>query len=408
MAPSKRGKTTKSRRAQKPGEGPLGEYRRKRDFERTREPAGSPKAARRSGLRFVIQKHAASHLHYDLRLEVGGVMRSWAVPKGPSLDPSVKRLAMQVEDHPIEYNTFEGTIPQGEYGGGTVMLWDRGTYRPDEPKKGEAPESAVRRGLESGKLSFTFEGERLHGSFALVRTERGEKPKWLLIKHRDDQAASGSDITEEVRTSVASGRTLDEIAAEGDRVWRSNRNGAKGGEERVAREDSTEGMIAPMRPRPARSLPAAGEWTFEPWRGGERVLAYVTPETAQLVDERARDVTRQHAAIAHELASLSARAKRPFVLDGEIAGDEFHAADILLDGDAILMAHSWEERRQALETLFRRRRLKQLALQEIDRDAETVLERIASGGWPGLLARRLDAAYEPGAQSDALLRISVH
>src|SRR5690606_25763764 len=126
------------------------------------------------------------------------------------------------------------TIPAGEYGGGTVMLWDRGTYSPDEPKQDEEPADAVRRGLDAGKLSFTFRGERLHGSFALVRTSRGEEPKWLLIKHRDETARADGDITAEVLRSVDTGRTMEEIAAESDRVWRSNRGGSKGGEERGA------------------------------------------------------------------------------------------------------------------------------------------------------------------------------
>src|SRR5687767_5105266 len=167
----------------------LAEYRKKRDFSKTAEPSGEAPPPKSSGrLRFVIQKHAASHLHYDLRLELDDVMKSWAVPKGPSLDPKQKRLAMQVEDHPVEYNTFEGTIPQGEYGGGTVMLWDRGMYAPDEIEPGETPADAVRRGLRAGKLAFTFYGERLRGSFALVRTHAQPRGKWLLIKHRDDEA----------------------------------------------------------------------------------------------------------------------------------------------------------------------------------------------------------------------------
>src|SRR5256714_14729333 len=155
----------------------LAEYRKKRDFKRTREPSGekSVAPARAGRLRFVIQKHAASHLHFDLRLELDGVMKSWAVPKGPSLDPSVKRLAMQVEDHPIEYNTFEGTIPKGEYGGGTVMLWDKGTYSPDKAAPGEKAEDAVREGLRKGDLKISFHGERLSGSFALVRMKFGDR-----------------------------------------------------------------------------------------------------------------------------------------------------------------------------------------------------------------------------------------
>ena len=188
----------------------LAEYRRKRDFTRTREPAGGPARAGRK-LAFVIQKHAASHLHFDLRLELDGVMKSWAVPKGPSLDPTVKRLAMQVEDHPIEYSKFEGTIPEGEYGGGTVMLWDRGTYTApsDEPD----PEAALRRGYEKGDFKFELHGKRLQGSWVLVRIRRDEERRqWLLIKHRDEYAEEGADIVADVTTSVATGRTMDEIA----------------------------------------------------------------------------------------------------------------------------------------------------------------------------------------------------
>jgi bifunctional non-homologous end joining protein LigD len=197
---------------------PLAEYNRKRDFSRTAEPAGKvPKRTART-LHFVVQKHAASHLHYDFRLELDGVMKSWAVPKGPSLDPSVRRLAMEVEDHPISYNTFEGTIPAGEYGGGTVMLWDRGTY---EAADGGGLES-LRRGYEKGDLKFILHGERLRGSWVLVRMQRPGRPQWLLIKHRDDEADPARDVTEEESTSVVSDRSMDEIAA-GRRVWHSNR-----------------------------------------------------------------------------------------------------------------------------------------------------------------------------------------
>jgi bifunctional non-homologous end joining protein LigD len=203
-------------------EAQLAEYRRKRDFTRTSEPAGGkPKTAKK--LAFVIQKHAASHLHYDLRLELDGVMKSWAVPKGPSLDPAVKRLAMEVEDHPIEYNKFEGTIPQGEYGGGTVMLWDRGTYgyggtNPD-------PIEGLRGGHAKGDLKFVLNGKRLNGSWVLVRMRRDRpgKAQWLLIKHRDEFAIPDSDVTADYETSVATGRTMEEIATGRSRVWRSNR-----------------------------------------------------------------------------------------------------------------------------------------------------------------------------------------
>ncbi|HEX6434027.1 MAG TPA: DNA polymerase ligase N-terminal domain-containing protein, partial [Gemmatimonadales bacterium] len=188
----------------------------------TEEPAGG-KARSSQKLAFVIQKHAARNLHYDLRLELDGVMKSWAVPKGPSLDPSVKRLAMEVEDHPIEYNTFEGTIPKGEYGGGSVMLWDRGTYTyggtdPD-------PLEGLRRGYAKGDFKFVLHGKRLRGSWVLVRTRRGERGRsqWLLIKHRDESVMPGSDVTAEHQTSVATGRTMEGIAEGKSHVWHSNR-----------------------------------------------------------------------------------------------------------------------------------------------------------------------------------------
>jgi bifunctional non-homologous end joining protein LigD len=194
-------------------------YNAKRDFTKTAEPAGRAKKTGKQ-LQFVIQKHAASHLHFDFRLELDGVMKSWAVPKGPSYDPTVKRLAMQVEDHPIEYNEFEGTIPKGQYGGGTVMIWDRGTY---EAESGDGVD-AVRDGYKRGDLKITMHGERMQGSWVLVRTRRDPKGRaqWLLIKHRDHLAMAGADIVAAVQTSVVSGRTMEEIA-KGDRVWNSNR-----------------------------------------------------------------------------------------------------------------------------------------------------------------------------------------
>jgi len=186
--------------------GRLAEYQRKRRFDVTPEPAGKP-VAKRAAARtqqpreFVVQKHRASHLHYDFRLEHDGVMLSWAVPKGPSPDPSVKRLAMQTEPHPIDYNQFEGVIPEGEYGGGTVMIWDRGTWTPETDD--------VDRALARGDLKFTLHGRKLRGSWVLVRT-RGER-QWLLIKHRDD-AVSTEDLTVTKPLSVVSRRTMAGIA----------------------------------------------------------------------------------------------------------------------------------------------------------------------------------------------------
>jgi bifunctional non-homologous end joining protein LigD len=206
-------------------------YRKKRKFGVTAEPRG--RKGRRGGNRYVIQKHAARRLHYDLRLELDGVMKSWAVTRGPSLDPGEKRLAVHVEDHPIEYNSFEGTIPQGEYGGGTVMIWDRGRWIPEgDPHKGYA----------KGHLDFLLEGKKLHGRWHLVRMrgrDRDRHENWLLIKGRDDEARNGrgGDILEQQPLSVASGRSMDEIAAgKGKkRIWHSNRSANRSADRSTAK-----------------------------------------------------------------------------------------------------------------------------------------------------------------------------
>jgi bifunctional non-homologous end joining protein LigD len=185
----------------------LEKYRKKRNFKISPEPKGRPQSKRKSSQLYVIQKHQASQLHYDFRLESNGVLLSWAIPKGPSLDPSVKRLAMQVEDHPVEYGGFEGVIPEGEYGGGTVMVWDHGTWTPEE----DIPIDEL---LRKGSLKFRLEGKKLRGSWALVRTKGyggTKKSAWLLIKHRD-AFASKNDITLEKPRSVVSRRLLAQIA----------------------------------------------------------------------------------------------------------------------------------------------------------------------------------------------------
>jgi bifunctional non-homologous end joining protein LigD len=203
-------------------------YNKKRDFTQTREPRG--RLGKGKGYRFVVQRHDATRLHYDLRLELDGVYKSWAVTKVPSLDPAVKRLAVEVEDHPLDYGTFEGTIPEGQYGGGTVQLWDNGTWQPQS-------DTEPGRDLARGSLKFELDGKRLHGGWALVRMkdrDREGRPtkrhNWLLIKEKDELALPGEpDALQAVDTSVKTGRTLDEIAANRKApVWNSNRADADG------------------------------------------------------------------------------------------------------------------------------------------------------------------------------------
>lgn len=188
----------------------LARYRSKRDFKRTSEP-DSGKAPK--GQRFVIQKHDASSLHYDLRLEIDGVLVSWAVPKGPSTDPSDKRLAIQTEDHPLDYADFEGCIPEGEYGAGTVMVWERGSYRNLRSGKDENPLS-MSASLDDGLIEVWLEGEKLNGGYALKRIRDGRKPQWLLIKMDDEGADARRNPVSTEPDSVKSGRTITQIARE--------------------------------------------------------------------------------------------------------------------------------------------------------------------------------------------------
>jgi len=187
-------------------------YRQKRDFKKTAEPAGKAKGSKSKNL-YLIQKHAASRLHYDFRIELNGTLKSWAVPKGPSLDPSVKRLAVHVEDHPVEYGSFEGVIPQGQYGGGTVMLWDTGSWEGDDDNPTKA--------YAKGDLKFTVYGEKLKGQWKLIRIQKDPK-NWLLIKVKDKYAkAEPYDITEKKSRSVISNKSLEQIPKTSKKVWNS-------------------------------------------------------------------------------------------------------------------------------------------------------------------------------------------
>ncbi|HST62746.1 MAG TPA: DNA ligase D [Longimicrobium sp.] len=348
----------------------LDEYKRKRDFRVTAEPEGHVHPTG-DVLSFCIQKHAASHLHYDFRLELDGVLKSWAVPKGPSLDAGVKRLAVHVEDHPIEYGVFEGIIPKKEYGGGTVMLWDRGTWTPDDD---------AHKGYRKGHLRFHLQGERLQGGWHLVRSRRGEegqKEQWLLFKDDDDVARPESEgiITEEVMTSVATGRTMDEIAADADARWDSrapaadalirqgtpskskskskaadtaaktpakkaaSKSAAKSVAKSAAKTPAAKGaqakkgadspaaavpgsrkaaFPAPFVPEMATlvdDVPAGGEWIHEIKYDGYRLLVMLRDGEVKLITRNGNDWTDRFPDTARALAALPAKSA---VLDGEL------------------------------------------------------------------------------------------
>lgn len=414
----------------------LSEYRKKRDFTRTQEPAGGSASKAKGNLRFVVQKHAASHLHFDLRLEMDGVMKSWAVPKGPSTDPTVKRLAMQVEDHPVEYNTFEGTIPSGQYGGGTVMLWDRGTYASAAEGPG-TDEEKIRDGYKRGDLKICFHGERLHGSFVLVRMKFGrsgstpEKPQWLFIKHRDEFASSDRDIVADTMTSVTTGRTIDEIANGKSKVWHSNRN------PKEAKASST--GLSPMLCSVGTKIPGKG-WTYEPKYDGIRVLAFATSDSVTLITRNGNDKATQFPEIVAALRKLVAKVKRPLVLDGEIVAldggqparfqelqnrmhvkevaaiDRYQSSsptafilfDMLMDGTDVIVGEPWTERRALLEKRIGRHvsdRI-QITPSTLER-GDKVLAEARKQGWEGIIAKKIGSRYQPGVRSRDWLKLKI-
>jgi bifunctional non-homologous end joining protein LigD len=402
----------------------LEEYNRKRDFDRTREPPGQVERTS-TGDAFVVQKHAAARLHYDFRLELDGVLLSWSVPKGPSLDPTVKRLAVQVEDHPLSYVTFEGIIPKGEYGGGTVLLWDRGTWAP----VGDLPEM-----LAKGNLKFSLKGDKLRGKFALVKMKprrtprKGDDPRnWLLIKERDAEARPESDldITAARAESVATGRGLDEIAADPTHVWHSNRVGVE-----LADVPGARPAALPTRPLAAKLVPRARSpkgpgWLHEMLIDGRRLLARAAlGQEVELFDEGGEPLDREEATwfapVANAVRLLPAQ---DLVVDGVVTalfpdgrprangleaalegeGDgvlTYYLTDLaFLDGHE-LGATPLERRKALLATLIAGVRPPgPLRLSEhVAGNGEAFFREACRLGLPGIVSRRADA---PLAEPDA-------
>ncbi|MFN3657867.1 MAG: DNA ligase D [Pseudolabrys sp.] len=437
-------------RRKKPG---LAAYHKKRRFGVTREPKG--KIARKRGHAFVIQKHDATRLHYDLRLELDGVMKSWAVTRGPSLVSGEKRLAVEVEDHPVEYNTFEGTIPEGEYGGGTVMIWDRGTWEPEgDPHKG----------LAKGHLSFSLDGKKLHGGWHLVRMRHrpGEKRNnWLLIKQHDEAERSprARDILDEMPLSVASGRSMDEIASRSRKVWHSNNKTAAARSapartkktpakkktarkraasaagatmRKTARADDDVSRAAPKGPLPGFLPPAlaslsekapAGEiWLHEIKFDGYRLQARLERGKVKLLTRRGLDWTGKFPTVAAAIARLPAKAA---LIDGEVvveggdgvssfsllqqalkAGDDkamvFYVFDLMhLDGRD-LTGLPLSARKNALAALLARAAARgPLRLSKtIDQPGPALLTEACRLGLEGIVSKRADAPYRSGRGHD--------
>ena len=304
-------------------------YESKRDFGRTPEPHGGEVVSSPSGRLFVVQKHAARQLHYDFRLELDGTLKSWAVPKGPSLDPKQKPLAMHVEDHPLEYGSFEGVIPAGEYGAGSVMLWDRGEWEP----MGEPAEA-----LERGDLKFRLFGEKLRGTWALVRMtgKTGEGGKhWLLIKKSDGEARAQAsfNVLAELPFSVASGRTMDQIAQDPEAVWTEGRArpvNRKGGDQARTAAASRAPDPAPLPGAKTASLPIklgpqlAGsatrppegdDWLHEAKLDGYRLLCRIEGGACRLFTRNGHDWTDRFATVARAAARMPVASA---ILDGEV------------------------------------------------------------------------------------------
>src|SRR5262245_5284917 len=421
----------------RPAKSTLKTYRAKRDFGVTAEPKGM--VARKRGSTFVVQKHAATRLHYDLRLELDGVMKSWAVTRGPSLLPGEKRLAVEVEDHPIAYNKFEGTIPKGEYGGGTVMIWDRGHW---------LPQGDPHTGLAKGHLAFMLDGKKLHGGWHLVRMRRraGEKrDNWLLIK-QDDEAGRSSrdkDILEEKPLSAASGRSMEQIAKGSRKVWHSDRTKAghtllnprhtapatkkNKSTAKIKKNDDIGGgrsalpaFVPPCLATLSDKSPEQGNWVHELKFDGYRMQARLDHGKITLLTRKGLDWTKKFPTIAKSIATLPAKTA---LIDGELVveGDDgissfsllqqdlksgrhdrmkFYAFDFLhLDGTN-LADLPLTQRKNALAGIIDRQSGPLRFSESLTERGSTLLRHACKLGLEGIISKVADAPYRSGRGHD--------
>jgi bifunctional non-homologous end joining protein LigD len=408
-------------------------YRKKRNFQITPEPEGKVVRRKSKELSFVIQKHRASHMHYDFRLELNGVLLSWAVPKGPSLDPAHKRLAMQTEDHPIEYGGFEGTIPAKQYGAGTVLLWDRGTWSP----RGDADAD-----YRKGRLKFELHGEKLHGGWTLVRSYGSkygsDKASWLLIKEKDEFARPGEPlVVDELPDSVATGRSLEEIAADPDRVWHSNKSVAENVKSGAVRKkkpnlslESVKGaakrsmpdFVAPELATLMKTPPEGSGWVHEMKLDGYRMLCKVENGTAQMVSRNAKEWTGTFESVKRCAARLPVDTAW---LDGEVVVLEkdgrtsFQALQNALTGDHAaklryfvfdLIYLNGHDLRQV--PLIERKRLLKIVLagapdalrfsEHIEASGQAFYKQACDLKLEGMISKRAESPYQSGRCRDWL------
>ncbi len=419
---------------------PLEQYKRKRDFSKTPEPAGRPGSSGATGpRRFVVQRHRATRLHYDFRLEVDGVLASWAVPKGPTLDPGVRRMAVHVEDHPIEYFDFEGVIPKGQYGAGDVIVWDWGTYEP------EAPTLDPKRAIADGELKFTLNGEKLKGRLTLVRTSRrpGSRPtaafeddegeQWLLIHKRDEFAVPGWDA-EDHPTSVKTGRTNDEVKANRDALWTSH---APAGQAQIdlagAREAPMPDYIEPMAATLTSRAFRDPDWLFEVKWDGYRVETVVRDGKVRLWTRRGNDAATYFGDFLSPPGWIDAREA---IVDGEVVAPDEHgnpdfgvlqerissvrsgrgagpaggliyqAFDLLyLDGRSLL-AVPLEDRKRLLKSVLKETRRVRFA-SHVETEGLEFHEAARRLGVEGIVAKHRRSRYEPGRRSPTWLKIKI-